>query len=185
MKNGKPLAFTIMDPSNFTDYYTDIQLIGKQLNAQGFDVTVDGIAGGYVPWNTDVENGNFDATLHWSAGPVNYGNFSQWMDQTTTAAIGTAASGDWGRFKDPTAQTALGQLAAATTTAGQQSALNSLQQVMATQVPETPVLYGALWAEWSTKNYTGWPSPSNPYADPGPTNNQDVEFVLLHLTPAS
>ena len=184
-KNGQPLKFTIMDPSNFTDYYTDIQLIGKQLNAQGFDVTVDGIAGGYVPWNTDVENGNFDATLHWSAGPVNYGNFDQWMDQTISAPIGTAASGDWGRFKDPAAQAALGQLAAATTAEAQQSALNSLQQIMSTQVPETPVLYGALWAEWSTKNYTGWPSLSNPYADPGPSNNQDVEFVILHLTPAS
>jgi peptide/nickel transport system substrate-binding protein len=185
MKNGKPLAFTVMDPSNFTDYYTDCQLIAKQLSAQGFDVTADGIAGGYVPWNTDVENGNFDVTLHWSAGPVNYGNFDQWMDGTTTAALGTAASGDWGRFKDPAAQTALGQLAAATTATTQQSALSSLQQIMSTQVPEAPLLYGALWAEWSSKNYTGWPSPSNAYADPGPSNNQDVEFVILHLTPAS
>ena len=184
-KNGQPLAFTIMDPSDFTDYYTDIQLIGKQLNAQGFDVTVDGVAGGYVPWNTDVENGNFDVTLHWSAGPVNYGNFDQWLDDTTTAAIGTAASGDWGRFKDPAAQTALSQLTAATTATAQQGALNSLQQILSTQVPEAPLLYGALWAEWSSKNYTGWPSPSNPYSDPGPSNNQDVEFVILHLTPAS
>ena len=184
-KNGQPLAFTIMDPSDFTDYYTDIQLIGKQLNAQGFDVTVDGVAGGYVPWNTDVETGNFDVTLHWSAGPVNYGNFDQWLDETTTAAIGTPASGDWGRFKDPAAQTAVSQLAAATTATAQQSALNSLQQILSTQVPEAPLLYGALWAEWSSKNYTGWPSPSNPYSDPGPSNNQDVEFVILHLTPAS
>jgi peptide/nickel transport system substrate-binding protein len=184
-KHGQPLAFTIMDPSDFTDYYTDIQLIGKQLNAQGFDVTVNGVAGGYVPWNTDVETGNFDVTLHWSAGPVNYGNFDQWLDDTTTAAIGTPASGDWGRFKDPAAQTAVSQLAAATTTTAQQSVLNSLQQILSTQVPEAPLLYGALWAEWSSKNYTGWPSPSNPYSDPGPSNNQDVEFVILHLTPAS
>jgi peptide/nickel transport system substrate-binding protein len=56
---------------------------------------------------------------------------------------------------------------------------------MSTQVPETPLLYGALWAEWSTKNYVGWPSQASPYSDPGPSNNQDVEFVLLHLTPAS
>jgi ABC-type transport system substrate-binding protein len=184
-KNGQKLAFTLIDPSNFTDYYTDIQLIGAQLNAQGFDVTVQGIAGGYVPWNTDVENGNFDATLHWSAGPVNYGNFDQWMDYTVAAPVGTAASGDWGRFKDPAAQTALGQLAAATSTTDQQTALASLEQIMSNQVPETPLLYGALWAEWTTTHYTGWPSPSNPYADPGPSNNQDVEMVILHLTPVS
>ncbi|HLK01774.1 MAG TPA: ABC transporter substrate-binding protein [Streptosporangiaceae bacterium] len=185
MKNGQTLKFTVKDPSDFTDYFTDCQLIARQLDAQGFDVTAVGEAGGYVPWNTDVQNGNFDATLHWSAGPIPYNNFQNWVDQTATAPIGTAASGNWGRFKDPAAQAALNQLAAATTSSTQQSALNSLQQVFATQVPETPVLYGALWAEWSTKNYTGWPSPSNPYSDPGPTNNQDVEFVLLHLAPAS
>jgi peptide/nickel transport system substrate-binding protein len=184
-KNGQKLSFTLIDPSNFTDYYTDIQLIATQLNNQGFDVTAQGIAGGYTPWNTDVENGNFDATLHWSAGPLPYTNFDQWMDSTTTTSLGTAASGDWGRFKDTAAQTALNQLAAATSTTAQQTAVSSLEQIMTTQVPETPLLYGALWAEWSTKNYVGWPSQANPYSDPGPSNNQDVEFVILHLTPAS
>ncbi len=185
MKNGKTLKFTLIDPSNFTDYYSDIQLIATQLNAQGFTVTAQGIAGGYAPWNTDIENGNFDATLHWSAGPLPYTNFQNWMDSSATSAIGSPASNDWGRFNSKAAQTALGQLAAATTEAAQQAAVTSLEQIMATDVPETPLLYGALWAEWSTKNYVGWPSPSNAYADPGPSNNQDVEFVLLHLTPAS
>jgi peptide/nickel transport system substrate-binding protein len=185
MKNGQPLKFTLMDPSNFTDYYADIQLIGSQLNAQGIQVTVDGVAGGYTPWNTDITEGNFDATLRWSAGPVNYGNFDQWLDSTTTKPIGTAASGDFGRFNDPAAQTALGQLAASTTATDQQSALGSLEQILSTQVPEAPLLYGALWAEWTTTHYTGWPSQSNAYAEPGPSNNQDVELVILHLTPAS
>jgi len=184
-KNGQTLKFTLIDPSNFTDYYSDIQLIATQLNAQGFDVTAQGIAGGYAPWNTDVQNGNFDATLHWAAGPQPYTAFQQWVDSSATTALGTPASADWGRFKDPAAQTALSQLAAATSATAQRAAVGSLEQVMSNQVPEAPLLYGALWAEWSTKNYTGWPSQSNPYADPGPSNNQDVEFVLLHLTPAS
>lgn len=184
-KNGQKLSFSLKDPSDFTDYYTDIKLIATQLNAQGFDVTAVGEAGGYAPWNTDVQNGNFDAVLHWSAGSLPYTNFQQWMDSTATAPLGTAASGNWGRFKSPAAQTALGQLAAATSTTAQQAAVGSLQQIMATQVPEAPLLYGALWAEWSTKNYVGWPSQANPYSDSGPSNNQDVEFVILHLTPAS
>jgi len=184
-KNGNTLKFTLIDPSNFADYYSDIQLIATQLNAQGFDVTAQGTAGGYAPWNTQVENGDFDATLHWAAGPLPYTAFQQWMDSTATAPLGTAASGNWGRFKDSAAQTALGQLAAATSATAEQTAVGSLEQIMSTQVPEAPLLYGALWAEWSTKNYTGWPSPSNPYDDPGPSNNQDVEAVILHLTPAS
>jgi peptide/nickel transport system substrate-binding protein len=184
-KNGQTLKFTLKDPSDFTDYYEDVQLIATQLNAQGFDVTPQGEAGGYAPWNTDVQNGNFDATLHWAAGPQPYTAYQQWLDETATAPIGTAASGNWGRFKDPAAQSALSQLAAASTPAAQQSAVAALQQVMSTEVPEAPLLNGALWAEYSTKNYTGWPSQANAYSDPGPSNNQDVEFVVLHLTPAS
>jgi len=184
-KNGQPLKFTLKDPSDFTDYYTDVQLIATQLNAQGFDVIPQGEAGGYAPWNTDVQNGNFDATLHWAAGPQPYTAFQQWLDSTATTAIGTPASGDWGRFKDPAAQAALSQLAAATTVTAQQAAVGSLQQILSTQVPEAPLLYGAAWAEYSTKNYVGWPTQANAYSDPGPTNNQDVEFVVLHLTPAS
>jgi peptide/nickel transport system substrate-binding protein len=184
-KNGQTLKFTIKDPSDFTDYWEDCQLIATQLKAQGFDVTPVGEAGGYAPWNTDVQNGNFDATLHWAAGPQPYTAYQQWLDSTATTALGTPASGDWGRFKDPAAQAALSQLAAATTPAAQKAAVGALQQVMSTQVPEAPLLNGALWAEYSTKNYTGWPSQSNAYADPGPSNNQDVEMVILHLTPAS
>jgi len=184
-KNGQKLSFTLIDPSDFTDYFADIQLIATQLKAQGFDVTAQGTAGGYTPWNTQVQNGQFDATLHWAAGPQPYTAYQQWIDSTATTAIGTPASGDWGRFKDPAAQTALGQLAAATSPTAQQAAVGSLQQILSTEVPEAPLLNGALWAEWTTTHYTGWPSPDNAYADPGPSNNQDVEMVILHLTPAS
>jgi peptide/nickel transport system substrate-binding protein len=55
---------------------------------------------------------------------------------------------------------------------------------MSTQVPVIPLLYGASWAEFSTKNYTGWPSQANPYSDPGP-NPTEIEYVVLHLRPAS
>ena len=66
----------------------------------------------------------------------------------------------------------------------QQAALNTLQGIMSTQVPVIPLLYGASWAEFSSRNYTGWPSQANPYADPGP-NQIEVEYVILHLKPAS
>jgi peptide/nickel transport system substrate-binding protein len=68
--------------------------------------------------------------------------------------------------------------------ATQKEALNTLQNIMSTQVPVIPLLYGASWAEFSTKNYTGWPSQANPYSDPGP-NPTELEYVILHLRPAS
>jgi peptide/nickel transport system substrate-binding protein len=66
----------------------------------------------------------------------------------------------------------------------QQSALNTLQGIMSAQTPVIPLLYGASWAEFSTRNYTGWPSQANPYTDPGP-NPTPIEYVILHLKPAA
>ena len=184
-KNGQTLKFTLKDPSDFTDYYTDVQLIATQLNAQGFDVTAVGRSRRLRPVEHRCAERQLRRDAPLGGRPQPYTAYQQWVDETATAPIGTAASGNWGRFKDPAAQSALSQLAAASTTTAQQAAVGSLQQVMSTQVPEAPLLYGALWAEYSTKNYTGWPSQSNAYADPGPSNNQDVEMVILHLTPAS
>jgi len=184
MKNGKPLSFSIEDPIGFTDYYTDAGLISTQLNAQGFQVKVNGI-GQPADWFNDAANGTFDAMLHWSNNgnsPFDY--LANWMDYGTSAPIGKAAAGDYGRFNSPQAQAALAQYTASTDPAAQQSALNTLETIESTQMPAIPLLYGAAWAEWSSKNYVGWPSESNAYSDPGP-NISEVEYVILHLKPAS
>jgi peptide/nickel transport system substrate-binding protein len=184
MKNGTPISFTIEDPISYTDYYTDAGLISDQLDSQGFEVKVDGV-GQPTQWTDDANNGTFDAMLHWGAQGTNpYFYFDNWMDYTTSAPIGQTAAGDYGRFDNPQAQSALAQYASSTDPSTQQTALNTLEGIMSTQVPEIPLLYGAAWAEWSTKNYVGWPSPSNPYSDPGP-NPTEIEYVVLHLKPAS
>jgi ABC-type transport system substrate-binding protein len=184
MKNGKPISFTIEDPIGFTDYYTDAGLIATQLNAQGFEVKVDGV-GQPANWFNDAANGTFDAMLHWSNnGNSPYDYLANWMDYGTSAPLGKAAAGDYGRFNDPAAQSALAAYTASTDPAAQQAALNTLESIESTQMPAIPLLYGAAWAEWSTRNYVGWPSQSNPYSDPGP-NISEVEYVILHLKPAS
>jgi peptide/nickel transport system substrate-binding protein len=183
-KNGKGIAFSIEDPIPYGDYYLDAQLIVKQLNNEGFEATVDGV-GQPTQWANDAANGTFDAMIHWSnQGPSPYSLFDNWMDYKTSAAIGQPAGGDYGRFDSSAAQTALNQYTSSTDATTQQNALDTLEGIMSTQVPEIPLLYGASWAEWSTKDYTGWPTSSNPYSDPGP-NPSEIEYVILHLKPVS
>ena len=47
-----------------------------------------------------------------------------------------------------------------------------------------PLLYGAAWDEYSTKKFTGWPTPDDPYMNPTP-NSPFLEYTVLHLTPVS
>ena len=68
--------------------------------------------------------------------------------------------------------------------AEQQKALNSLQEIVSTQAPVIPLLYGAAWYEYSTKNYTGWPTADNQYNNPVP-NSPYILNTILHLKPVS
>jgi peptide/nickel transport system substrate-binding protein len=183
-KDGKTISFSIEDPIPFSDFWLDVQLLSQQLNNQGFDVKADGI-GNPTNWFTDQATGNFDAMIRWSNnGPTPYYYYDNWMDYATSAPLGKTAANNFGRFNDPQAQSALTQYVSSSDPSTQQSALNTLQGIMSTQVPVIPLLYGASWAEFSTRNYTGWPSQSDPYSDPGP-NPIEIEYVILHLKPAS
>jgi len=183
-KNGKKLAFKISDPIPYSDYYTATQLIAHQLNALGFDVTVDGI-GNPAVWAEDVTNGTFDTTIRWSnQGPTPYVFYSGWLDNRLSAPVGKPATGDFGRFSNDAAQAALLQYEGTGDPSVQKQAITKLQQIMTSQVPVVPLLYGGAWAEYSTRNYTGWPTASNPYMTPVP-NTPYLLYTVMQLKPTS
>lgn len=182
-KGGKTIKFAIEDPSAYSDYYECAQLISQQLNAQGFDVTVNGTTPD--TWTTDYNMGTFDATIHWgNPGPSPYYQYDNWLDSRLTAPIGKAAGGDQSRYNDPNAQAALDQFANSNDEATQADAVNKLQQIVSTQAPVIPLLYGAAWDEYSTKKFTGWPTADNPYENPTP-NSPFLEYTVLQLKPVS
>ena len=47
-----------------------------------------------------------------------------------------------------------------------------------------PLLLGASWAEYSTRDYTGWPSASDACMDPGP-NIPEILYTIQQLKPVS
>jgi peptide/nickel transport system substrate-binding protein len=186
-KNGQKITFSIEDPVSYTDYYTDAQLLVRQLNALGFNASVKGDPGTNGPnvWTADLNDGNFSAAIHWGAqGLTPYFTYNNWMNYTLSAPLGKTAGADYGRFDDPAAQAALNAYASAATPAALASAIASLANIESTEVPVAPLLQGASWAEFSSRQYTGWPTASNPYMDPGP-NIPEILVVVQHLRPVS
>jgi peptide/nickel transport system substrate-binding protein len=179
--SGKEVAFNVEDPTAYTDYYADSQIIAATLKPLGFNVTVDGVSPD--KWNSDLAAGTFSSAVHWgSGGPSAYAQYDGWLDYNLASTA--SASGDQGRWNDPATQTALTQFAAAATPAAQQTAINALATIVSTEAPVIPLLYGAGWFEYSSKNFTGWPTQQNSYIDPSP-NPANVEYVILQLTPAT
>jgi peptide/nickel transport system substrate-binding protein len=183
VKNGQPIKFSIEDPSDYTDYATDAQLIVGELNALGFEVSFDGVQD--AKWYADYPVGHFDSMIHWGAqGPSPIYYFENWLDYSQSGPVGKSAGGDWERFDSPDAQAELTRFEGTDDPAVQQQALNALQGIMSAQAPVIPLVYGAAWYEYSTKKYTGWPTVSDQYTNPVP-NAPYLEYTLLHLTPAS
>ena len=109
--------------------------MAQELRAAGIDATFQGQA--VNAWNTDVADGDFQLTLHWSnAGLTPYTMYEGWLD--SSLATGNSATGDYERLNDPTIQADLATLAGASTTAQQTAALAPIAKFVAADLPIIP-----------------------------------------------
>ncbi|MFE8911885.1 ABC transporter substrate-binding protein [Streptomyces globisporus] len=181
---GKPVTLTLTDPAGWNDYITGLAIIKDNIKEIGIEAKVKTQTA--EAWGTDVANGNFDATLHWTnSGATPYDMYQNIMDGAIVQPIGKSSqAGNFGRFKNPEATAALKEYAGATTDAARTKALNTLQKIFVEQAPMIPTAAAPVGAEFSTKNWIGWPSEANPYAPPQHTQRTALEIVL-NLKPSS
>jgi len=170
-------TFAVQDPTGYSDYAEDMQLVSNELQADHINVTSLGMTTGQ--WNANIFSHNFDAIIHWGAGGTNpFTQFQNWLESSSQ----TSGSTDYGQYENSAAQTDLVQLAAAKPGTPQfQTEVNNLSAIMSTDVPAAPILYGADWDVYSTARFTGWVTQSNQYAYPGPGGN-DLALILTRLT---
>ena len=176
---GTECHFSIQDPTAYSDYEEDEQLLAATFKADHINVTPLSLETGQ--WNTDIFTHQFDAIVHWGAGGLNpYIQYSNWLENPAL----TGGSTNYGEYQNAAAQIDLVQLASAQAgTPAFQNAINKLAAIMTTEVPMAPILYGADWDVYSTARFSGWVTPSNQYAYPGP-GTEGVSYVITHLTKA-
>jgi peptide/nickel transport system substrate-binding protein len=175
-----PLDLTVKNTTGYSDWDADLQVIKQELAGIGINLTtVDEASNTYT---SDLQEGNFQLIFYGPpGGPTPYYELHLMLDSANDAAIGTAAQGDYGRYKNTTVDGLFGQYAAATSQAGQEQAMQQIETYMINDVPLIPVVEAVDWYQYSTASLQGWPSASDPYAQPAPWNYPDLEQVLLHL----
>ena len=185
-KGGKEVTIAVTDPSAYTDYAQDDALVAQELRAAGINATFVGQS--TDAWNSDVADGNFQLTSHWSNGGLTpYNMYDGWLD--SSLATGNTATGDFERLNDPAINAELATLAGAATTAAQATALAPIAKYVAANLPIIPTTTASEWFEYNSQNYSGWPTQQNPYetGQPSGTNNGPGsgtdEVVILHLVP--
>lgn len=179
--SGNPVTFTLVDPAGWSDYLASLQIIADNVKQIGIDAKVDTAT--VDNWTAAVQNGDFQATLHWTnTGATPWDIYSNIMDGTQLKPVGTTANWNFGRFDSPEATAALAAYANTTDDAERTTAMNTLQKIFVDEVPAIPVAAGPMGAEYSTKYFTGWPDEKDPYAVSQPTQ-PSISQVLMNLKP--
>ena len=185
-KGGKTVAINIIAPADYTDMSEVDSIAAQELKAAGIDASFTAQA--VTTWDTDVADGDFQMTEHWSNGGITpYDMYNGWLN--SALASGSAATGDYERLNDPALDSELATLSGANTVAQQAADLVPLEKYVAANLPVIPLVTAADWFEYNSQNFVGWPSASDPY-DSGQPSGQNVsqstgsdEVVILHLRP--
>lgn len=177
-KGGKPLSFTLMENSGFTDYMTGGQVIASELNAIGMHVTLSGVSNN--AWTANEADGDFDLTTMYSNVETIDPEFifDGWLDSGNIH--GSSAGNDYNRWNDPQTQGYFRQYLMATTQAQRLQAISEMEGVMVKDIPVWVLYGGPDWTQYNDQTLVGWPTPSDPY-DPGAPFIPNNEVVVLHL----
>ena len=189
LKNGKlvnssgvQVSFSIMEPSNYSDWVGAAQQIASNLAKVGINATLNEPTS--AVYTTNTESGQFQAAIGTFGGSGSaYSAFNPALNSSFAAPINSTAVSNWERFSSPAVDQNLNQLAAATTTSAMIKATYPLQELMYNQVPFIDLYYGGMWGLFSTRHWVGWPSASNPYTLPA-TWNDDLLAIMMHVRPA-
>ncbi len=180
---GKQLSFTVINIGDYSDWVASMQVIVQQLKAVGIQLNPDNLT------NTDFQNdlfrGEYQVAYYEqpTIGPGPYYELTDWLDSADTAPIGKQAASNVERYINPATDKLINSYAGTTDVATQHSILDQLEGVMLSDVPLIPITEGVDWYQYDTAAFSGWPTPSDPYAQPPVWAYPDNEQVLLHLKP--
>jgi peptide/nickel transport system substrate-binding protein len=182
--SGKPLSFTILNNGGFSDWVAAVQTMQQSLKAAGIQITPENLS--YNTYEADLHTGKFQLAYgSETGGPTPYFELRQWLYSANSAPIGTAAGSNFERYSNPGTDKLINEYAATASPSVQHTIVDQLQKVMLADVPVIPVTESVDWFQYDTGSFSGWPTQSDPYAQPAAYNYPDWGQVMLHLRPKS
>lgn len=172
--NGKPLKFTLNVVSSATDWVADASIMQRELKRVGISLTVNQEQ--YGAFYGALKSGTYQLSIWGSSpGPTPYYIYQGMLSRNS--------SGNYEHWNSVTTNKALSQYSTSSQLSVQKAAMYKIEQIMAQELPSIPLVNGPNWYEYNTKNFSGWPSPSNRYANPTPASSFGLEVVMMHLKP--
>jgi peptide/nickel transport system substrate-binding protein len=174
-----PLNLSVITVTGYTDWDASLAVVKQQLAPIGINLTVQDLA--QQTYDNKLYTGNFDLGYYGeSGGPTPYYELRKWMYSKNSAPLGKNASSNFERYSNPKVDALFNQYPTATPS-GQIAIVKKIEGYVLKDVPVIPVTESVDWFQYNTAHIAGWPTKSDPYAQPAAYNVPDVEQVLLHI----
>jgi len=180
--DGTAVTFTLTNPAGWSDYLSALDIIKAGAEELGATATVEPAV--QDTWFNDIiPFGNFQATLHWTdGGSTPWNLYSNIMDGASYVPLGETANWNFGRYRNDAVTQALAAFKGASDDATRAEAMQVIQDAFVNDAPGLVIWSRPAVAQYSTVNYTGFPSEDDPYANPQPTGPQ-AALILSKLEP--
>jgi peptide/nickel transport system substrate-binding protein len=181
--DGSPFKVTLLLPSEYTDWMSMASIYVNEMKAAGIDASLQGVS--VNAWTSNVATGNYQVSFCglWSTdGP--YTTYNTLLNSALSAPNGKAATSNVVRWNSSATDQQLSTYRSTGDNKVQVSSLQGVAKTVADDAPIIPLMWISSFGSYTTKRFTGFPGPNNPYQIDAPTN-PSTEDVVLHLKPVS
>lgn len=191
-KHGKTVQMTLSCPDGWSDWQIAIQLIATELKSGiGLDANFNAHAdqNTWFGWRSSRTFGYPDGALFGteSQGQTPYQYFWSFMSKQAYWPVGsgTQPNGSWDNsgWTSAKATGLLNQFRQTSSSKLQHKLANELQAIQLNNMPIIPTVTQAIWYNYSTLNFTGWPTKKNYYAYAAGYTYPDDAKVLTTIRP--
>jgi peptide/nickel transport system substrate-binding protein len=163
-KGGQPISLELSVPQGWSDWETARDMIVTSAANAGIKITVK--VKDYNTWQSDRNTGNFDLVIdnayQLSDNPWTYWNGIYHLPVISSGTGQTFANFE--RYSNPSAWKLVQKLdhTSPANKAGIASLNNKLQTILMQKLPLIPLWYNGVWAQFTSKYWTNWPSNNSP-----------------------
>ncbi len=183
---GKRVSFQLSVPNSFSDWILAMRIMARNFQDIGIDATSKPID--ETSFYDKANKGLVDAALYWTNnGFTPYDFYYGYMSRESYVSTGQDATvngqTNYERWWSPEATALFAQFRQTTDNATRHAIMNKLQKIQLDNMPFIPVMAGALWYTYSTKNFVGWPTQANSYVYGQSVVYPDDVKVLTTIAP--
>jgi peptide/nickel transport system substrate-binding protein len=180
LPDGSTFEFTIQIVNGWTDVVTATQIISQSFQDLGVNASM--ITPEFGTWQSNLQQGTFEASLAWSNwGATPYDFFNNIMSSALITADGLRQGQHMPGWTSDEADQLLQAFLQTADLEQQRTIIGQLDQIFVENVLMSPLSPWPSWYEYSTLRFTGWPTEENYYAQGSPWQNEAARLVVINI----